>query len=493
MKLYRLISTLFILIISLSGCSVVKYPQAIVTGDPLATQAAAQILAQGGTAADAFVTTVLTLTDVEPQASGLGGGFFAVYYNAKDKKVYTLDAREEQPAHLYPSAFWDYKTHSPRIDWITSVSSIGVPGTADGLRLLHDKFGKLDRKTIIKPALVIAENGFLISEYFYKELQEHLELHPWDDLKLGDNFVNKDYARTLKLLSNNGWGAFYQGTLADAIVAESEIELSDLKRYRAVFREPIKYDYKGNYEIYSIGSPSAGALTLYKIFDLLTDGSIDSNEAIVQAYEYRNKFLADADFISTQCSPSDNPDELGTTHIAISDRFGNIISATVTIQSAFGSGHLVPGYGFLLNNELSDFEAQPGHCNSIQRGLKKRQTAIGLTSHGEEASKTFGAKRPRSSMTPLIVFEKDKPVLALGAAGGWTIINSVYETFTNIIDKSMNLEAAINAPRTFINSDGHVYQETDLSFKTAVNAISFKNNIEAYADKRKNGFGMVIK
>ncbi len=470
----------------------VKHPVAIVTGDPLATQAAAGILAQGGTAADAFVTTVLTLTDVEPQASGLGGGFFAVYYNAKDKKVYTLDAREEQPASLYPSAFWDYKTHTPKPDWMTSNASIGVPGVADGLRLLHDKFGKLDRQTVIKPALVIAENGFLISEYFYENLQQHLDLHPWDDLKLGDNFVNKDYAKTLKLFINNGWEAFYQGALAQAIVDTTEIELSDLKRYRAVLREPVKYNY-GDYEIYGIGSPSAGALTLYKIFDLLADGSMNGNEAIVEAYEYRNQFLADADFINTKCSPSDNPDEFGTTHIAISDRFGNIISATVTIQSVFGSGRLVPGYGFLLNNELSDFEAEPGHCNSIQRGLKKRQTAIGLTSHGEEANISYGAKRPQSSMTPLIVLKQNKPVLALGASGGWTIINSVYETLTNIIDKSMNLEAAINAPRVFINADGQVYQETDLSFKTAVNAISFKNNIEAYADKRKNGSAMVIK
>ncbi len=476
----------------LSSCSVVKHPVAIVTGDPLATQAAAQVLAQGGTAADAFVTTVLTLTNVEPQASGLGGGFFAVYYNAQDKKVYTLDAREEQPADLYPSAFWDYKTHNPKLDWMTSNASIGVPGVADGLRLLHDKFGKLDRKSVIQPALVIAENGFLISEYFYNELQAHLELHSWDDMKLGDNFVNKDYAKTLKLLANNGWGAFYQGVLAQAIVDTSEIELSDLKRYRAVFREPVKYDYN-DYEIYSIGSPSSGALTLYKIFDLVAADNMNGSQAILQAYQYRDNFLADTDFINTKCNPSDNPDEQGTTHIIISDRFGNIISATVTIQSEFGSGRLVPGYGFLLNNELSDFEAEPGHCNSIQRGLKKRQSAIGLTSHKEEANLTYGAKRPRSSMTPLIVFKDAKPVLAIGAAGGWTIINSVYETFTKIIDKSMSLEAAINAPRIFINSDGKTYQETDLSFKTAVNAISFQKDIQAYADKRKNGSAMVIK
>lgn len=538
--------TALLLILYLSSCSLFQKPIAAVTGDPLATEAATKILKQGGTAADAFITAVLVLTNVEPQASGLGGGFFAIYYDAKAKRTYALDAREEQPRNLSQDIFWDYSRGKPKLGWFTSGASIGVPGVADGMAVLHKHFGKLGRDEIVQPALAIAENGFEVTEYFYMLLQKYSDLHPWGDYQIGDQFINKDYAGTLKLLAVNGFEAFYNGALAEAIVQlgqegkmPSAMDIDDLKNYRAVFRQPQIYNY-GQYQIVSIGSPSSGSSTLYRIFDLVFAG-INEYKAIDASYKIRNTSFGDEDFTESECRVKEDAfenlseldsftssvseeqgdfaselhEEKGTTHIAITDRYGNAISGTVTIQSAFGSGRLLPGYGFLLNNELSDFDPKRGKCNSIQSWRRLRAGAIGLTSDGQEANKTYGAKRPRSSMTPMIVFEAQaereidsleaepdetnagisslsKPVMILGASGGWTIINSVYQVFTNIIDSDMNLEAAIQAPRVFIKGDGKLYDESELSFPTAVNGIVINgNDLSAYADKRKNGSAQV--
>lgn len=503
--------TALVLVLSLSSCNLFHKPIAAVTGDALATEAAIKILKQGGTAADAFITAVLVLTDVEPQASGLGGGFFAIYYDAESRETFALDAREEQPANLSPDVFWDYSSAKPKEGWYTSAASIGVPGVADGMAVLHKNFGKLDRDQIIEPAIDIAENGFAVTEYFYKLLQKYPDLHPWTDYQVGDLFINKDYAKTLNLLATNGFEAFYNGALAEAIVKlgqedkiPSAMDLDDLNNYRAVFRQPQIYNY-GQYQVVSIGSPSSGSSTLYRIFDLISAG-IGEYKSIDASYKIRKQSFGDEDFTESKCRVKDDAfenlsqfdgftsfhEEKGTTHIAITDRYGNAISGTVTIQSAFGSGRLLPGYGFLLNNELSDFDPQRGQCNSIQSGRRLRAGAIGLTSDGQEANKTYGAKRPRSSMTPLIVFAKNKPSLVLGASGGWTIINSVYQVFTNIVDGGMSLEAAIQKPRVFIKGDGKVYDESEIDWPTAVNGIDIAH-AKAYADRRKNGSSLVLK
>ena len=608
LKLFK--STLILLLSSsLTACSLVgnSNPQAIVTGHPLATEAAKKVLKDGGTAADAFIAASMTMTITEPFASGLGGGFFAIYYDKHTKSIYSVDAREEAPSAIEPKSFLDSKGEALRFspERQSSAVSAGIPGAVDGFALLHNNFGKLSRDEILNPVIKIAKNGFEVSEifarsllrdsksscekiakprlslfpetkkHFFKPVEETLNpvlkcnsetFYNWQPLLEGDKITNEDFAKTLEDLKKNGFRSFYTGPIAEAIVqtlnnppkapykiAPSKITMDDMKNYRAVFRAPIIIPYRAANDrelfIATMGPPSSGGLAIAEMINLLDDprtkerefdlsklGSPESSneyayrstflmsELYRMAFYHRNRYLADEDFVhdlalikesltnpefakdlrerymsysqedlenresipksinkepklkesifnysrnphykaKSKCVASLSNSEKGTSHIAISDKYGNVISATVTIEAPFGNGMVVPGYGFLLNNELTDFEAKPGACNSIESGRRQRISALGKTSDGRIANQSIGAKRPRSSMSPVIVLEKGKPIAAFGAAGGATIIGSSFQVLLNLFEHGMTMEKAVKAPRLYNLNSGYIALEKEL-------------------------------
>lgn len=616
------------LVISLliAGCSkTTSGEQAVVTGQEIGAKAAMEVLDKGGTASDAFAAALLTESNTKPYSSGLGGGFFALYYDAATKKVYSIDAREEAPRNINPRIFLEPNSEKPiRFfpDRQSSAAAVGVPGVADGLALMQKNFGKLSTAEVLDPAIKIAEKGFEVSEYFATRLLEksqesceavgvpRLAMFPatrkiffkplsqvkkptlkcksddfyqWQPVQAGELITNTDYARTLKLLAKDGYRAFYTGAIAEAMVKmlnnanpgyvdlpnlpfslkKSSMDLKDLENYRAVFRETINSAYvdkKGNaFEVVGMGPPSSGGIAIAQALNILDNpntterefnmsrlGTLRANKrkahrnAFLQsevtklAFADRNKYLGDEDFVtdlkeikealispdyadalrksfmgmfeqedledlsftpisqekfrfmSTSKQQKDLPPsvfdfvsnknfratntciksiynrEHGTSHIAIKDKFGNVLSATATIEWYFGNGMVVPNFGFLLNNQLTDFDPTLGHCNSIESGLRQRVSALGQTSDGKEANQTWGAKRPRSSMSPTMVLQDGKPILALGASGGSTIIGSVFQVFLNVFEHGLGIEEAIKLPRIYNRNTDNIYMEEEL-------------------------------
>ena len=665
------------------GPAKAQQPAAVATPNPYATEAAAQVLTAGGTAADAFIAAALMLTLTEPQSSGIGGGFFATYYDASSKKIYTLDAREEAPEKLDSAAFKDLAAFFPFAQG--SGAAVGVPGAADGFALLSSRFGRLPPKIVAAPAISGAEQGFVVTPRLAESLLQDAELsckaigvprmaifpatrslyfkplretpHPklrchsdgyyrFQPVGAGAVLKNPDYARLLRLLSEKGYRAFYSPEIRRAIVSTintaspghpdgqvtraylpvpSPMTEEDLLRYRAVWREPIVSTYRGHdgvYLLYGPGPPSSGTMIVAETLQVLDDprslkrehdisrfGPIASGQAygaswllvhaMRLAFADRNVYMADPDFVpealsvlpgllhpqyarlrdknflSIQdlslfgiarapqkekfcaggfCRKGPNPwnftgthrsqksaclrpgaqPESGTSHISIADAFGNIISATITIEGRFGNGMVVPGYGFMLNNELTDFSLNALTCNSIEPGTRLRASALDKTSDSILASRTLGAKRPRSSMAPLIIFRLDsntpldtrglpdekkllpqrlaeirRPYAAMGASGGPTIPGSVLTTFLNLAEHDLTLQQAVALPRLYDFNDGKIYLEPPLFADPAlriylgdkgfadvqnippiggVQAIAWKNGkIDAAADPRREG------
>lgn len=584
----------------------------VVTRNPQGSQAAMEILRQGGTAADAFAAAVAMMTNTEPYAAGIGGGFFALYYDASQKKVFSIDAREEAPRGIDPDVFLDKKSKEPLRffpDRQSTANAVGVPGVIDGLDLMLKNFGKLSLEEIFKPAIEVAEEGFVVNKVtadyllaksqtacdligmprmalfpasrslFYKNLNtdEHpslkcnsAEYYKWQPIEEGETLRNPDYARALTILARDGLRSFYEGEIAKTIVdmltdkrpgyadhkpafelKPADVDMRDFKNYRAVFREPIKSEYRNShgqlFEVYGMGPPASGGVAIAQMLNILDNPRSQNREFDISelgpvkagdklsyrnafllseigkiAFNDRNSYLADEDFVSDlgelkkalisteyadaireaylnfdqhdltnlafvpeslkdideitkpmprnfindknfdfedDCLKSLNNEEHGTAHVSIADQYGNVLSATFTVEWIFGNGMIVPGYGFLLNNEMTDFDPVPGACNSIESGRKKRRSALGLTSDGKQASKTSGGKRPRSSMTPLLVLSQGTPVASLGGAGGSTIIESVLEVFLNIFEHDMDIQTAVSEPRLYNNNAGFVSLE----------------------------------
>ncbi len=585
-----------------------SHPVAVATGNKDTSKTALEILELGGTAADAFAAAMMTLTLVEPGAAGIGGGFFALYYDAKKKKVYSIDAREESPRKIDPKSFLNEKGEPLRFfpERQSSALAVGVPGTADGLALLLKNFGKLSLEENFAPAMKIANEGFIVSEHlahlllydaelscertgtpriaaypssralFMKPLDDTKKptlkcdgknLYPWQPLQAGDILINSDFAKTLEILRTDGLSSFYNGQIARTIVdllnrenpgktdsivppaykiKPSTIDMDDMRNYRAVFRKPIKFKFRDKekkmLEAYSMGPPSSGGIALAEIFAALDNPETDKAEFDLNyfgkyrvgdkksyrgvflkselskiAFLDRNLYLADEDFISdlkkikrelvspsygtklrssylsygqrdladmtiepetfsdsalkpspidfepqSKCLASTENIEHGTTHISISDKYGNVISATASVEWFFGNGMVLPGYGFVLNNQLTDFESEPSKCNGIEAGRRKRSSARGTMSDSKKAKDSFGTKRPRSSMSPTIVLKDKKPVLAIGAAGGSTIIGSVAQVLFNVFHHGLSLKNAIDAPRFYNRNQGELLLEREM-------------------------------
>jgi len=461
----------------------------VISAHPLASEAGAQILKKGGNAFDAVIATQFALAVVYPQAGNIGGGGFLVGYTKDGKKI-ALDYRETAPKNASRDMYLDEKGKANTDFSQNGRLAVGVPGSVSGMFYTHQKFGKLPMSVLIQPAIDLAQKGFAVTEReanLLNETREDFLKHnshptaftkeiPW---KKGDILVQKELAKTLKLIQKQGEKAFYEGKNAQLLVSEMKrgngiITLEDLKNYKTKERKALQFDYK-NHEIVSMPLPSSGGVLLAQMlkmssFENLENFRQNSPEAVQvmveaerRAFADRAEFMGDPDFIEdkTQMLISEEylknrwknfsfekatpSAEVGkiiaqpqesteTTHISIIDKFGNAVAVTTTLNGLYGSKVVVKGGGYFLNNEMDDFSVKPGVPNMFG--------AV-----GGEANKIEPNKRMLSSMTPTIVLKNGKPYIVVGTPGGTTIPTSVYQSIVNVIDFKMAPSSAVNSAK----------------------------------------------
>lgn len=463
----------------------------VVSRHRLASEAGASILAQGGGAVDAAVATAFALAVVLPSAGNIGGGGFMLGFRTEDSALFAIDYREKAPAAADEKMFLDsVGNYDPQTATLTHASS-GVPGTVAGLWLAHQKYGKLPWAQVLEPAIRLARDGFPMTLNLMNSLntvKERLLRYRGGyafykaggvSYVPGEIFKQPDLARTLSQISKTGPDAFYRGAIADLIVSEMKrgnglITHQDLQNYKAVERVPVKGTYR-NFEVVSMPPPSSGGVHVLQMLNILENfdlaamgaGSAAAYSKMAESMKYafadRSRHLGDPDFYTVPdswlmsktyaqqiamkiekqgvtpayaISPGVDPypDSPDTTHFSVVDSEGNAISNTFTLNFSFGSGIVVEGAGFLLNNEMDDFSSKPGSPN-----------AYGLL--GGTANAIKSNKRPLSSMTPVIVLKDNKPRYVLGAPGGSLIITSVLQTIVNAIEFQMSLADAIQFDR----------------------------------------------
>ena len=469
----------------------------VVAAHPLGAEAGREILRAGGNAIDAAIATGLVLNLVEPQSSGLGGGGFLVFWSQTDHRTVTFDGREAAPMAAKPDRF--LKPDGQPMGYVEAViggRSVGVPGYLRMFALAHERYGKLPWAKLFEPAIRFAENGFPISDRLHAALARDPFLAHFQPA--GDYFYdaqgaartegamlkNPDLAALFKSIAAQGPDAFYQGEVARDIVrtvreapkAPGDLSEADLANYQAKERKAVCGPYR-EYRICGMGPPSSGAETMLEMLGMLQQFPSSAlnlpapnavhlfAEAGRLAFADRERYLADTDFVPAPLTGLIDPDYLreraklidsahdmaapaiageppekhaalgdgdapelpSTSHLVIVDRDGNVVTMTVSIESGFGS-HLMT-HGFLLNNELTDFSFSP------ERDGKP------------VANRIEPGKRPRSAMSPTLVFDRDgKFKLAIGSAGGPAIIEDVAKTIIGVLDAHDDLQTAIDLP-----------------------------------------------
>lgn len=461
----------------------------VVTAHPEASGVGLQILKAGGNAVDAAVAVQFALAVVYPNAGNIGGGGFMVYRSAGGDFA-ALDFREAAPAAATRDMFLD-ETGNPIAELsLRGQLASGVPGVVDGMIKAHTRFGKLDWEALLQPAIHLAKQGFPLTEMQAKELNNRREsfqkynpegtaLINDGEWKAGDTLVQPELAHTLSLISQKGRAGFYEGEVADRIVAEMAsgngiISYADLKNYEAKWREPVMSTYRG-LKIVSMPPPSSGGIALISMLKSVEAYPLskwgfqkDSTmrvmiEAERRVYADRATHLGDPDYyevpqamlidsaynaermrnfsfghasfssdIHAGSLPKIEHEE--TTHFSIVDKAGNAVAITTTINGSYGSYVVVAGAGFLLNNEMDDFSVKPGAPNMY--GL------IGGTANAIEPG-----KRMLSSMTPTILEKEGRLFMVVGTPGGSTIMTSVFQTILNVVDFGMDMQEAVAAPR----------------------------------------------
>ena len=515
----RIFNNLFLalILISISSQSIASYAQSdissdgvVVTQHYLATEIGENILAQGGNAYDAAIAVGFALAVVLPRAGNIGGGGFMVIYDEDSNDTYSIDYREKAPAASFRDMYLDENGEFDILKSTFGYNAIGVPGTVHGFWSVHQRFGSLPWADLIHPAIILAERGFVMSDYMAQTLNNYSEkmsyydetrnifLRNYPNLK-DSRLIQNDLAKTLKRIQKDGLNGFYSGETALLIAADMKengglITEQDLLDYRSIWRDPIKGTYRGR-TIVTMPPPSSGGIHLIQMLNILENfelGSYEHNsyqyvsllsETMKYAYADRSEYLGDPDFFEVPISkitakeyakiisasieelgviPSSkinpgmyiNPESNETTHFSIADKFGNVISNTYTINSAFGSGVTIKGTGILMNNEMDDFSGQPGVPN--QFGLL-----------GGIANEIEPAKRPLSSMTPTIVFDNGDPFLAIGSPGGSRIITAVLQIILNVIDFEQSLEEATDSKRVH-----HQWYPDDIDIEEIYNQIN---------------------
>ncbi len=474
----------------------------------LATSVGEKILNKGGNAYDASIAIAFTLAVVLPRAGNIGGGGFMVMYDKDTSKAYSIDYREKAPEKSFRDMYLneDGSFNNQNLSTFGYLSS-GVPGTVAGLWEVHQKFGSLPWNDLLEDAIFYAENGFNISSYMADVLynyNEKMSFFPetkkifqadFPDFR-NKKFLQKDLAKTLRIISLKGKDGFYKGDIAKKISEDMRangglITINDLKNYNPVWREPLVSSYRSN-QIITMPPPSSGGVHIIQMLNILEKYNLSEfehnssdyinllSEVMKYAYADRSKYLGDPDFydvpvkkitsnqyanqifkeinLGMSKSSSDihpgmylNNESHETTHFSVADIKGNIVSSTYTLNSTFGSGVVIRGTGILMNNEMDDFSAAPGIPN--QFGLL-----------GAEANEIVPMKRPLSSMTPTIVMKEDELFFTTGSPGGSRIISAVLQSILNIVDFDMNLEKA-----TFAKRIHHQWQPDILEIELSVN------------------------
>lgn len=460
----------------------------VVSAKELASDAGVEILKAGGNAIDAAIATGFALAVTHPTAGNIGGGgFFVIRF--PDGNVTALDFREKAPLAASPEMFLNESGEYSSDIHHRSYLSIGVPGTVAGFALAHAKYGSLEWSQLVEPAVALARDGFALTPGLASSLEGVLDdFAPYPasvaayskngvPYESGELFQQPDLARTLERIMREGRDGFYRGETARLLVEEMErsgglITAEDLARYEAKERTPIRGTYRG-YEVISMPPPSSGGTILVEMLNILEAYDLASMghnsaayihhlaESMRRAYRDRAQFLGDPEFSSVpidrltsktyaeglrrginplRATPSD-PDDINlpyesdeTTHYSVVDANGMAVSVTYTIESGYGSKIVVPGAGFLLNNEMGDFNGRPGF--TATRGL------IGTTPNQARPE-----QRMLSSMTPSIVARNGELVAIVGSPGGRTIINSVLQVILNVIDFGMPIQDAVAAHR----------------------------------------------
>lgn len=459
----------------------------VVCAHPKASEIGIEVLKEGGNAVDASIAVQLALAVCYPNAGNIGGGGFMIY-RSHDGVVDALDFREKAPSLSTKNMYLDASRNIIPDKSVKGAFSIGVPGTVDGLFTAHEKYGKLPFDSLILPAIRLARDGFLLTakqarefnklqDVFNKFNSQNKYFIKKEGWKEGDILYQSDLSRMLDLIRIKGRDGFYRGLIGESIIQTISngggiMNEPDLRKYKSVWRTPIKGNYKG-FEFISMPPPSSGGITLYQMLSMLEGFNFDSIEhnsveyihllAEVErrAYADRNTYLGDPDFVqipmrnlmdssylmnrisdfswnkasvsSTIYTGTFNESE-ETTHLSIVDKEGNAVSVTTTLNSSYGSKVFVNGCGFLLNNEMDDFTSKPGVPN--QYGLVQG-----------EANSIQPNKRMLSSMTPTILAKDGRLFMVVGSPGGSTIITSVLQNIMNVIEYDMDMQSSVAAPR----------------------------------------------
>jgi len=455
----------------------------------IASEVGKDILEQGGNAVDAAVAVGFALAVAYPSAGNIGGGGFMVLRTAEGQ-VYTQDSREKAPLAASRDMFLDNDGNFDRQLSRNSLQATGVPGSVAGLLNALERFGTMSREQVLAPAIQLAEAGFILNEDLASQFQSNLDNFRQYPASLalfskngaayqaGELWQQPELAETLKLISAYGRDGFYKGPVADMLVASMQannglISHQDLENYEPVWREAIHGSYR-DYEIWSMPAPSSGGVLLIQMLNMLEPYNLSESgwasaesvhlmiEAQRRAYADRAEHLGDPDFYAVPTAmltskayarqrfadfepyTASRSDDIGagswpqestqTTHYSIIDAEGNAVAVTTTLNASYGNKFVVPGAGFLLNNEMDDFSSKPN-------------TANGFGLLGGVANEIQPSKRMLSSMTPTIVTKGDEVVLVTGSPGGSTIINTVLQVIVNVIDHGMNIEDAVSSPR----------------------------------------------
>ncbi|MCA2214819.1 gamma-glutamyltransferase [Jidongwangia harbinensis] len=493
------------------GPTAYGYGGAVSTVDPTATAVGLDVLRRGGNAVDAAVAAAATLGVTEPFSAGIGGGGFFVYYDAKQRKVHTIDGRETGPASMTEDWFRNPETGQPYAFPEARVSglSVGVPGTPATWASAVRKWGSRPLGSLLEPAARVADRGFAVDATFRQQVADNAapfgQFESTSELYLpggappavGTVLRNPDLADTYRLIARQGTDAFYRGALARDIVATvqeppvaenplspwqyeirgADLRLSDLANYRLRHPAPTRSTYRGH-TVYGMSTPSSGGVAVGEALNIMERTNLSSASEVQVLHQYleasalafadRNRYVGaytpqwqldrlisdrwarqracridpgqaltkpvpPGDIRGSGCTPAPVgapvSDGKSTTNLTVSDRWGNVVEYTLTIEQTGGSGIVVPGRGFLLNNELTDFNFAPTQGDAPDPNLPGPN------------------KRPRSSMSPTIVLKDGKPFLALGSPGGATIITTVLQILVNRIDLGMTLPEAMAAPR----------------------------------------------
>ncbi|MDK2926706.1 MAG: gamma-glutamyltranspeptidase / glutathione hydrolase [Bacillota bacterium] len=501
----------------LKNVEVVSKNGMVAAAHPLAAEAGVEVLKKGGNAIDAAVATALAVSVVEPNASGLGGGGFMLIRFAKTGETVVIDYREVAPQKATPDM---YKVVDGKVvddaDHI-GYKAVAVPGYVAGLSLALKKYGTMKLADVMQPAIKYAEEGITVTATLSGIIKDNFDkiskfpatakIYLKDGLpyEAGDKLVNKDYAKTLRLIAAKGPDVFYKGEIADAIAKDMAangglITKADLAAYQPSIRKPVSGTYRG-YEIISSPPPSSGGTHVIEILNMLENYDVKKlghntpdalqlwTEVIRRVFADRGKYMGDPAVVkvpldgllskeyakerakdidlnkaSTEVTAGDPSAYEGahTTHLSVIDKEGNMVALTQTIECFFGSGVVVPGLGFLLNDEMDDFDVEPGRANSPGPG-----------------------KKPLSSMSPTLVLKDGKPFLSVGSPGGPRIITAVAQVLSNIIDHGMSIQEAIEAARIHADNqsvyvEGRIPEQVRQALEAKGQKVTVKKEYDLY-------------